>query len=80
MNYTRRFGRYSARFPINVTNLLNDDDPQWNGYSVIQAGQFTGQGTNNAFTVAGSNPRLQVLSGFNQPEPRKFVFTTTLDS
>ena len=37
------------------------------------------QGTNNAFTVAGSNPRMQVLSGFNQPDPRKFVFTTTLD-
>ena len=79
VNYTRRFGKYSARFQINVTNLLNDSDPQWNGYSVIQAGQFTGQGTNNAFTVAGSNPRMQVLSGFNQPDPRKFVFTTTLD-
>ncbi len=78
-NYTRRFGKYTARFQINVMNLLDDDDPQWNSYSVIQAGQFTGQGTNNALTVAGSNPRMQVLSGFVHPEPRKFTFTTTVN-
>lgn len=82
VNYTRRFGRYTARFQVNVENLLNDDKPQWSSYSVIQAGQLTGvAGANsggNALTVAGSNPRMQVLSGFNQLDPRKITLSTTL--
>ena len=77
-NYTRRFGKYSVRFQINVTNLMNDIGPEWNSFSVINAGQLTNQGNGTALTVAGSNPRLQVLSGFNQPEPRKFTLTTTM--
>lgn len=82
-NYTRRFGRYSARFQINITNLLDNDSPQWNSYSVIPAGllqNLPNAATNNgnALTVSGGNPRLQVRSGFNQLEPRKISFTTTL--
>jgi len=82
-NYTKRFGRYSARFQINITNLLNDDKPQWNSYSVIQAGQLQNlpgalTGNGNALTAPGGNPRMQVRSGFNQLEPRKISFTTTL--
>ncbi len=84
-NYTRRFGKYNARFQLNITNLLNNDDPQWGGtdragsaYSVINAGQLTNQSDGNALTVAGSNPRMQVLSTFAQYEPRKFTFTTTV--
>ena len=79
VNYTRRFGKYNARFQLNVTNVLNDDDPQWTGYGVINAGAMTNQSSGTALTVAGSNPRMQVLTGFNNPEPRKFVFTTTFD-
>jgi TonB-dependent Receptor Plug Domain len=85
VNYTRRFGKYNARFQLNVTNLLNNDDPQWGGtdrvgsaYSVINAGQLTNQSDGNALTVAGSNPRMQVLSTFAQYEPRKFTLTTTV--
>lgn len=78
-NYTRRVGKYTTRFQLNVTNILNNDDPLWNSYSVINAGQLTNQNDNNALTVAGSNPRMQVLSGFSQYEPRKFVFTTTVN-
>ena len=85
INYTRRFGKYNARFQLNVTNLLNDDDPHWGGtersggaYSVINAGQLTNQSDGNALTVAGSNPRMQVLSTFAQLDPRKLVFTTTV--
>lgn len=78
VNYTRRFGKYNTRFQLNVTNILNEDDPQWNSYSVINAGQLTNQSDGNALTVANSNPRMQVLSGFSQFEPRKFVFTTTV--
>ena len=77
-NYTHRFGKYNTRFQLNITNLLNDDDPNWSSYSVINAGQLTNQSDANALTVAGSNPRMQVRSGFSQYEPRKFVFTTTV--
>ncbi len=89
-NYTRRFGKVQARFQINITNLFNDQSPQWgtngispNAYSVITAGQLQnlpGSATNNgnALTVAGGNPRMQVLSNFTQLEPRKISFTTTL--
>jgi hypothetical protein len=78
VNYTRRFGKYTARFQLNVTNILNDDDPLWSSYSTINAGQLTNQSDGNALAVPGSNPRMQVLSGFSNPEPRKFVFTTTV--
>ena len=74
----RRFGKYTARFQINIENLLDDDDPQWSSYSVINAGQLTGQSNGNALTVPGSNDRMQVRSGFTQLDPRKFTFTTTL--
>lgn len=82
-NYTRRFGKYQARFQVNITNLLDDDSPQWNSYSVIQAGQLQNlpgavTSNGNALTAPGGNPRLQVRSGFNQLEPRKISFTTTL--
>jgi hypothetical protein len=82
-NYTRRFGKYSARFQVNITNPLNDDDANWSSYGVIQAGAFqnlpAAQTQNgNALTVPGGNPRMQVLTGFNQLEPRKISFTTTL--
>ena len=75
-NYTRRFGRVQARFQVNILNLLDDSDPQWNGYSVITANTLT---PNLTAGSAGSNPRMQVLSGFNQLDPRKISFTTTFN-
>lgn len=78
INYSKRFGKYQTRFQLNVTNLLNDDDPNWSSYSVINAGQLNGLNNTTALTVPGGNPRQQVLSGFSQLEPRKFVFTTTV--
>jgi hypothetical protein len=77
-NYTRRFGKYTTRFQVNVTNPFDTDKPDWTGYGVINAGQFTNQSDGNALTVAGSNPRMQVYNNFSQQEPRKFVFTTTV--
>lgn len=84
LSYSKRFGKYQARFQLNITNLLDDDKPQWgannsNAYSVINAGQMTNQNNTTALTVPGSNPRMQVLTGFSNPEPRKFVLTTSLD-
>ena len=55
-----------ARFQLNVANLLNDDSPQWNSYATLAA---------NA--LLNGNPRYQVLSGFDQFDPRKFTFTST---
>ncbi|MEO6567598.1 MAG: TonB-dependent receptor [Opitutaceae bacterium] len=77
-NYTRRIGRYSARFQINITNLLNDNDPQWSSYGIIQAGQLNNAAVNNVVTVPNGNNRMQVLSGFSQLDPRKVTFTTSL--
>ena len=83
VNYTRRFGKVQARFQLNITNLLDNDDPQWTSYGVINAGTFqnlpnAATANGRALTVAGGNPRMQVRSGFNQLEPRKISFTTTL--
>lgn len=90
VNYTRKFGKVQARFQINVDNLLNNDEPLWNGYSVIQAGQLQGLNTTaavqNALTVPGGNDRMQVRTAGNnvnnrtepvQFDPRKVTFTTT---
>ena len=77
-NYTRRFGKYQVRFQINVDNVMNDTDPRWTSYSTINAGQLNNIGVGNVATVAGGNPRMQVVSGFNQLDPRKYTFTTTL--
>lgn len=72
-NYTRRFGKYTARFQLNVENLFDEEDPQYgynqggNAYSVINANQ-----------LLNGNPRMQVLSNFITVDPRKFIFTTTV--
>ena len=80
INYTRRFGKYTTRFQLNIDNLLNYDKPYWSSYSTINAGQLQNiQGVpGGTLKVAGGNDRQQVLSGFNQLDPRKFTFTTTL--
>ena len=46
------------------------------GKNIQRTMRLTGNG--NALTAPGGNPRLQVRSGFNQLEPRKISFTTTL--
>jgi hypothetical protein len=67
-NYTRRFGKYSARFQINVANLLDNQDLIFNGYGVITTNQ-----------LLNGNPRMQVKQGWTQIDPRKFTFSTTLN-
>ena len=75
-NYTRRFGKLTARFQLNVANLLDDQNQQYTAYAVINANQLT---PNLTAGSAGSNPRMQVRSNFNLPDPRKYTFTTTLN-
>ncbi len=80
-SYSYRFGKHTARFQLNIDNVLNDQKPQWSSYSTINAGQLQNiQGVpTGTVTVAGGNPRIQVRSGFVQLDPRKFTFTTTLN-
>lgn len=77
-NYTYNIGKYRLRFQLNVTNVLNDDDARYESFSTINAGQLQGVSNGTALTVPNGNPRVQVPSGFVQPDPRKYVFSTTL--
>ena len=66
-SYDYRFTpRIRGRFQLNVANLLDNDKPQWTSYSVL--------GLN---AIPGGNPRMQVVSGFTQFDPRKFTLTST---
>lgn len=80
-NYTKRFGKTTARFQINIANLFNESSPTWTSYSVIPAGQLTNNAPTGPLagspTTPGGNDRMQVLSGYNQPTPRTISFTTT---
>jgi len=76
-NYTRRFGKYTTRFQLNVTNLLNDLDPIWGRSGPVGNGAsaYTTLTTNQ---LNAGNPRMQILTSFVNPDPRKFTFTTTV--
>jgi iron complex outermembrane recepter protein len=76
-NYTRRFGKYNWRFQLNVTNLLNDLDPIWGRSGPVGNGAsaYTTLASNQLFA---GNPRMQILTSFVNPDPRKFIFTTTV--
>ena len=68
-SYDYRFSQKArARFQLNVTNLLDDDKPQWSSYGVIGA---------NA--MLNGNPRMQILNGFSQFDPRKFTLSSTFN-
>jgi iron complex outermembrane recepter protein len=76
-NYTRRFGQYTWRFQLNVTNILNELSPIF-GRSGPTGGAFNGYNVaaTNAFNAG--NPRTQFLYSFVNPDPRKITFTTTV--
>jgi len=62
----RLFGRYHAKYQINVDNLLDDDDPRF--YSII---------TPRVGGIA-TNPLVEIPGFFNYPEPRKVTFSATV--
>ncbi len=66
VGYERKFGRYRARFQLNVDNLLDDDDPRFYSINVHRVGGLA------------ANPLTQTPGFFNYPEPRKFTFSATL--
>jgi iron complex outermembrane recepter protein len=76
-NYTRRVGKYQWRFQLNVTNPLDVTEP------IFGRSGATGS-VANAYNVAATNafgannPRTQFLYSFGNPDPRKFVFSSTV--
>ncbi len=76
-NYTKRFGKYQTRFQLNVTNVLDNRDPIWGRSGPVGnfAQAYTTLTTNQLFA---GNPRQQILTSFVNPDPRRFVFSTTV--
>lgn len=75
LSYKYRFGqKIRAKFQLNVENLLNNDDPAWTSYNVINEGQLTPAIASGS---PGRNPRMQVVNGFTQFDPRRFVLSST---
>lgn len=76
-NYTRRIGKYQTRFQLNVTNVLDNRDPIWGRSGPVGnfASAYTTLTNNQLFA---GNPRQQILTSFVNPDPRKFVLSTTV--
>ena len=70
VSYHHKLGKkLSARYQINVTNLLDQDDIVYSagGYSTYRANGLA------------SNPLIQTPNGYRLQDPRTFIFTTTLE-
>ncbi len=65
--YVRQFGDKLARFQINIDNLLDDDDPRFRGVNVYNQGGIS------------DNPLVQTPGSFNYPDPRKIIFTASVE-
>ncbi|MEO7796397.1 MAG: hypothetical protein ABIY47_01585, partial [Opitutaceae bacterium] len=74
-NYTRRFGKYQARFQINITNPFDNKEPTWGRNTAGSGAAWNVVATNQ---LLNGNPRQQILSGFFVEEPRKITFSTTV--
>jgi outer membrane receptor protein involved in Fe transport len=73
VSYTRRFGKYTTRFQLNISNLTDNDRPVWNRSG--SQGPYTTLAANQ---LLNGNPRMQIMNTFTQYDPRKFTFTTTV--
>lgn len=67
-SYSRRIGKYNWRFQVNVNNVFDKDDLQYQSFTTYRE---LGQGSNPF--VGG-----MVNNGFNYLDPRKISFTTTV--
>jgi len=65
--YVRTFGKVRARFQLNISNLLDNDD-------VVYLSTLNYRQDNVA-----TNPLLTTGGAFRWQEPRKFTFSTTLE-
>ncbi len=68
VSYSRRIGKQNWRFQVNVNNVFDKDDLQFQSYTTYR--EF-GQATNPF--VGG-----MVNNGFNYLDPRKITFTTSV--
>jgi outer membrane receptor protein involved in Fe transport len=67
-NYRYRFSnKFTVRFQLNISNLLDSDKLIYNNYSTYRVGGLA------------ANPQIQVPGTIRMPEPRKFTLSTTLD-
>jgi hypothetical protein len=76
-NYTRRIGKQTWRFQLNVTNLLNDLDPIWGRSGPVGNGA-SAYTTLSSNQLNAGNPRMQILTSFVNPDPRKITLTTSV--
>ncbi len=69
MSYDYRFSqKVRARFQLNIANVTDDHSPEWTSY-----------GTLGLNALPTGNPRMQVLRGFSQFDPRKFTLSSTFN-
>ncbi len=66
LSYERRFGRYRAKFQLNIDNVLDDDDARFYSINVHRVGGLA------------ANPLTQTPGFFNYPDPRKFTFSASV--
>jgi outer membrane receptor protein involved in Fe transport len=67
-SYSKRIGKHNWRFQLNINNVFDKDDLQFQSYTTYRE---LGQGTNPF--VGG-----MVNNGFNYMDPRKISLTTTV--
>jgi outer membrane receptor protein involved in Fe transport len=66
--YRHRFSdKLSARFQLNIANLLDSDKLMYRGYGTYRVGGIA------------SNPLLQLPNNVAMPDPRKFTLSATFD-
>jgi hypothetical protein len=63
LNYSRRFGRISARFQLNATNLLDDQTLVITGFNTYRPGNIA------------ANPLITAPSAYRYNDPRKLTLT-----
>jgi outer membrane receptor for monomeric catechols len=67
IGYKHRFGKVTAHFQVNVSNLLDEDKLIFTGTQDYRVGGL------------GSNPLLRVPSLYRYIDPRRIMFTTSFD-
>jgi len=75
VSYRHKFSkRVTARFQLNVKNLLNEDS-----YVLIsQDGNGGAYGTYRVGNIS-TNPLLQTVNYYKQQDPRQFIFSTSFE-
>ena len=66
--YRHKFSeKLTARFQLNISNLLDNDDLMFRNYGTYRLGGIS------------TNPLMQLPNQVTMPEPRKFTLSATFD-